>query len=136
MDVKSLETMLYNESGLKGISGFSGDMRTLLASDDPNAKLAIGLFIFRLVREIGALAASLEGLDGLVFTAGIGEHAPAIRALAVTRLGWLGAKLDDAANKAGASQISGADSRVAIYVIPTNEEEMIARHALRALERG
>jgi acetate kinase len=130
MTVQALEHMLYNESGLKGVSGISGDMRTLLASSDPNAKDALALFVFRLAREIGALTASLGGLDGLVFTAGIGEHAPQIRAMTVEKLSWLGAKLDGAANARNAEIISTGDSNLAMLVIPTNEEEMIARHTL------
>jgi acetate kinase len=130
MNVQALEHMLYNDSGLKGVSGLSGDMRTLLASPDPNAKDALALFVFRLAREIGALTASLGGLDGLVFTAGIGEHAPEIRALTVEKLNWLGAKLDTAANSRNAETISTADSKLTVLVIPTNEEEMIARHTL------
>jgi acetate kinase len=130
MSVQALEHMLYNESGLKGVSGLSGDMRTLLASSDPNAKDALALFVFRMAREIGALTASLGGLDGLVFTAGIGEHASQIRALTVEKLGWLGAKLDAAANARNAQIISAGDSKLAVLVIPTNEEEMIARHTL------
>ena len=130
MSVQALEHMLYNESGLKGVSGLSGDMRTLLASQDSNAKDALALFVFRMAREIGALTASLGGLDGLVFTAGIGEHASQIRALTVEKLGWLGAKLDTAANARDAEIISTGDSKLAVLVIPTNEEEMIARHTL------
>jgi acetate kinase len=130
MSVQALEHMLYNESGLKGVSGISGDMRTLLASQDSNAKDALALFVFRMAREIGALIASLGGLDGLVFTAGIGEHASQIRALTVEKLGWLGAKLDTAANARDAEIISTGDSKLAVLVIPTNEEEMIARHTL------
>ena len=130
MSVQALEHMLYNESGLKGVSGLSGDMRTLLASQDSNAKDALALFVFRMAREIGALIASLGGLDGLVFTAGIGEHASQIRALTVEKLGWLGAKLDTAANARDAEIISTGDSKLAVLVIPTNEEEMIARHTL------
>ena len=128
MDAKTLEHMLYNESGLKGVSGISGDMHTLLSSADPDAKAAIALFVFRLAREIGALTASLGGLDGLVFTAGIGEHAPQIRAVTVEKLAWLGAKLDAAANARNDTSIgTGA---LTVLVIPTNEEEMIARHSL------
>ena len=130
MSVQALEHMLYNESGLKGVSGISGDMRTLLASSDPNAKDALALFVFRMAREIGALTASLGGLDGLVFTAGIGEHAPEIRAMTMEKLSWLGAKLDAAANTRNAQIISTGDSKLAVLVIPTNEEEMIARHTL------
>jgi acetate kinase len=130
MTVQALEHMLYNESGLKGVSGISGDMRTLLASQNSNAKDALALFVFRLAREIGALTASLGGLDGLVFTAGIGEHAPQIRAMTVEKLSWLGAKLDADANTRNAEIISTSDSKLAMLVIPTNEEEMIARHTL------
>lgn len=135
MTANELQTLLYNESGLKGISGISGDMRTLLASDNPRAIAAIELFVFRLVREIGGLAASLGGLNGLVFTAGIGEHAPQIRAMTVERLAWLGANLDDAANRKNEFRISSDNSRIAIHIIPTNEEEMIAQHTLRTARR-
>jgi acetate kinase len=133
MSVQALEHMLYNESGLKGVSGISGDMRTLLASSDPNAKGALALFVFRLAREIGALTASLGGLDGLVFTAGIGEHAPQIRAMTVEKLSWLGATLDSDANARNAQIISSGDSKLSVLVIPTNEEEMIARHTLSCI---
>lgn len=130
MDVKTLEKLLYNESGLKGVSGISGDMRTLLASQDSNAREAVALFVFRLAREIGALTASLGGLDGLVFTAGIGEHAPEIRAMTVEKLSWLGARLDTAANARNDCLISSGDSHLGLHVIPTDEEVMIARHTL------
>jgi acetate kinase len=133
MTVQALEHMLYNESGLKGVSGISGDMRTLLASQNSNAKDALALFVFRLAREIGALTASLGGLDGLVFTAGIGEHAPQIRAMTVEKLSWLGAKLDADANTRNAEIISTSDSKLAVLVSPTNEEEMIARHTLSCI---
>jgi acetate kinase len=133
MTVQALEHMLYNESGLKGVSGISGDMRTLLASQNSNAKDALALFVFRLAREIGALTASLGGLDGLVFTAGIGEHAPQIRAMTVEKLSWLGAKLDADANTRNAEIINTSDSKLAVLVIPTNEEEMIARHTLSCI---
>ena len=133
MNVKALEHMLYNESGLKGVSGISGDMRTLAQSHAQAAKDAVALFVFRLVREIGALIASLGGLDGLVFTAGIGEHAADIRAMTVEKLSWLGAKLDAHANARNDIRISTADSKLAILVVPTDEEEMIARHTLQTL---
>ena len=135
MDVNALQALLYHDSGLKGVSGISGDMRTLLASSEPRAEAAIALFVFRLVREIGALTASLDGLDGLVFTAGIGEHAPQIRAMTVDRLAWLGARLDETANHKNEDLISAADSRVGIHVIPTNEEIMIAQCVLRTIGR-
>lgn len=133
MTAKALEAMLYNESGMKGVSGLSGDMQTLMQSHKQAAKDAVELFVFRLVREIGALTASLGGLDGLVFTAGIGEHAPDIRAMTVERLAWLGARFDNDANARNDICISTDDSDLAILVVPTNEEEMIARHALRVL---
>jgi acetate kinase len=123
-----VEDLLYRRSGLLGVSGISGDVRVLLASDDPHARDAIELFTYRIALEAGAMASALGGLDGLVFTAGIGEHAPAIRAAVCARLGWLGLRIDDAANAAGATRISTADSKVEIHVIATNEELMIARH--------
>lgn len=127
---EDVETLLYSQSGLLGVSGISSDMRALLASADPRAREAIELFVFRIAREIGALAASMGGLDGIVFTAGIGEHAPEIRSLVAARLGWLGATMDDAANRRGDLLISTPESRIALYVVPTNEEAMIARHTL------
>jgi acetate kinase len=130
MTAEAVETLLYNESGLLGVSGCASDMRTLLASDDPRARDAVDLFVFRIAREIGALTASLNGLDGLIFTAGIGEHAPQIRAMVCARLGWLGAVLDEEANAREGFAISRPESRIAIHVIPTSEETMIARHTL------
>jgi acetate kinase len=123
-----IEDMLYRHSGLLGVSGISGDVRVLLASADPLARLAIDLFTYQIACEAGGLASALAGLDGLVFTAGIGEHAAAIRAEICARLAWLGLRLDDAANAANAACISAADSRIAVHVIPTDEEAMIARH--------
>jgi acetate kinase len=125
----TLEDLLYNRSGLLGVSGISSDMRALLASDDPRAKEAIDLFVFRVVREIGALAASMGGLDGLVFTAGIGERSAEIRWRVCERLAWLGVTLDPAANAAGGGRVSGATSRLSVWAIPTDEELTIARHA-------
>jgi acetate kinase len=122
--------LLYNGSGLKGLSGVSNDMRDLLASDDPGAAFAIDHFIHRCALHAGSLAAALGGLDAFVFTAGIGEQAPAIRARIAERLAWLGADLDAAANEAGATRISAPASRVALLVVPTDEELMIARHTL------
>lgn len=130
MTAEAVEKLLYNESGLLGISGISSDMRALLASTDSRARDAIDLFVFRIVREVGSLAASLGGLDGVVFTAGIGEHAPEIRAKVASRLGWLGAILDEPANARGDLLISKPESRVGLYVVPTSEETMIARHTL------
>jgi acetate kinase len=131
MSAKQVEDLLYQKSGLLGVSGgISSDMRTLLASSDIHAKEAIELFVFRIAREIGALTSSLGGLDGIVFTAGIGEHAPQIRAQVCQRLGWLGVQLDDDANARDAGVISSAQSRVTVRVIPTDEEAMIAHHTL------
>lgn len=135
MDVASVEGLLYRESGLLGVSGVSSDMRTLFESAEPAAKEAIDLFTYRVARESGALIASLGGLDGIVFTAGIGENSPEIRALVCERLSYLGIELDEAANRAGAPLISTAASRVAVRVIPTDEERMIARHTDALLAR-
>ena len=129
LDAKALTKLLYKESGLLGVSGISQDMRELLASDQPEAKEAVDLFCYRIVREIGSLAAALGGLDALVFTGGIGEHAAAIRAQVCAELGWLGVDFDASANEQKASRISAPGSRTDVLVIPTNEEWMIARHA-------
>ena len=128
-----VERFLYHDGGLKGLSGVSNDMRDLEASDAPGAKLAIDYFVYRVVRETGALAAAMGGIDGLVFTAGIGEHSTTIRTRVVERLGWLGAELDQAANGAGAATISTPQSELRVLVVPTDEELMIARHTLRLL---
>ncbi len=128
MDSAALTRLLYKESGLLGVSGISQDMRTLLASDAPEAAEAIDLFCYRIVREIGSLAAAVGGLDALVFTGGIGEHAGEVRRRVCSRLGWLGGELDDAANDAGRLRISTAGSKVDLLVIPTDEEWMIAHH--------
>jgi acetate kinase len=133
MSPSAVEDLLYHRSGLLGISGLSGDVRVLLASKDPRAADAIELFTFRIAREIGALAASLGGLDGLVFTAGIGEHAAEIRRQICVRAAWLGVSLDEVANARGDARISSAGSQVAAFVIPTDEEAMIARHTLAAI---
>ncbi len=134
MDSRGIEKLLYQESGLLGISGISSDMRTLLASDEPRAQLAVAYFLYRIRRELGSLAAALGGLDALVFTAGIGENAPAIRSGACRDAAWLGVELDEKANSEGRRRISTASSRVAVYVLPTNEEVMIARHTQRLLD--
>jgi acetate kinase len=128
MDARAIEDLIYKKSGLLGVSGVSSDMRTLLASDAPRARLAVDLYTYRLGRELGSLAAAAGGLDALVFTGGIGEHAPAIRETACRAAAWLGVELDPAANQAGGPRISAAASKVAVWVIPTNEELMIARH--------
>ena len=128
-----VERFLYHEGGLKGLSGVSNDMRDLEASDAPGATLAIDYFVYHVVRETGALAAAMGGIDGLVFTAGIGEHSASVRAAVTERLAWLGAELDEAANAASAAVISTPDSDLRVLVVPTNEELMIARHTLRLL---
>jgi len=132
MDAKAIEQMLYNQSGLLGVSGVSSDMRALLASDDPRAKDALDLFVFRIVREIGALAAAMGGFDGLVFTAGIGENAAPIRERVCARLGWLGVTLDVAANAKVPGMIAATGSKP-VWVTPTNEELMIATHTREAV---
>lgn len=128
MDAKALEKLLYKESGLLGVSGISHDMRTLLASERPEAAEAIDLFCYRIVREIGALAACIGGIDALVFTGGIGEKAAAVRERVCAKLQWLGVELDAAANDANAIHIGAAGSTTEVLVIPTDEEWMIAEH--------
>ena len=128
MDAKALTRLLYKESGLLGVSGISQDMRVLLESNAAEAKQAVDLFCYRIVREIGSLAAALGGLDALVFTGGIGEHAAPVREQVCAQLGWLGVEFDQAANLAHAATISTTASPVSVCVIPTNEEWMIARH--------
>ncbi|MGH6895022.1 MAG: acetate/propionate family kinase [Geminicoccaceae bacterium] len=135
MDADAIERMLYHECGLKGVSGISNDMRALLASDDPRAARAIDLFVHRISRELGALAGVLGGLDGLVFTAGIGERSAEIRERVCACAAWLGIDFDRAANRAGDPRISSAGSKVGVYAIPTDEELMIARHTLAVLRR-
>ena len=126
-----IERLLYRESGLLGVSGLSADMRVLLDSDDPAAEEAVDLFCHRTLREIGGLAAVLGGLDAVVFTAGIGEHAAPIRKRILEGLAWLGVEFDDAANQADGPRISAAGSAVRAWVIPTDEERVIAAHAAR-----
>jgi len=133
MDARALEELIYQQSGLLGVSGISSDMRTLLASPDSRAAEALDLFVYRIGRELGSLTAALGGLDALVFTGGIGENAAAIRARVCRDAAWLGLELDEAANDAGGPRISRAESRVAAWVIPTNEELMIAHHTRRLL---
>ena len=123
-----LETLLYKKSGLLGISGISGDMRVLMDSKAPSAAEAIDYFVYQIVKFAGAYTAVLGGLDAFVFTAGIGENDPPLRAAVVEKLAWLGAKLDVAANNRNGPRISTADSKVSVWVIPTNEELMIAQH--------
>ena len=134
LDARAIERLIYRESGLLGVSGLSADMRVLLASDAPRARLAVDLFVNRIVREVGSLAAALGGLDAIVFTAGIGEHAAEVRRRVVAGCAWLGATLDETANAAGHACISKPGSRCAVFVVPTDEELMIARHTERVLD--
>jgi acetate kinase len=136
MDAQAIEHLIYERSGLLGVSGLSGDMRTLLASTLPAAKEAVDLFVYRIGRELGSLAAALGGLDAIVFTAGIGEHAAEIRARVCEGAHWLGITLDTQANAMGARRISTADSKASAFVIPTNENLMIARHTCRVIGEG
>jgi acetate kinase len=134
MDARAIEQLIYKQSGLLGLSGISSDMRVLLASQDPRATLAVAFFCYRIRRELGSLAAALGGVDAIVFTAGIGENAPFIRSRVCRDAAWLGVEIDDEANAKGQGRISTDASRVAVWVIPTNEELMIARHTWRLLE--
>jgi len=131
LDTDAVSDLLHHKSGLLGVSGVSGDMRDLLASDNPHAEQAIDLFVDRVNREIGALAAALGGLDALVFTGGIGENASEIRQRICRKAHWLGITANDAANADNEPQISDAASRVSVWRIPTNEELVIARQTLR-----
>ena len=131
MGPREIERLLYKQSGLLGVSGLSSDMRKLEASPDPRARLAIDLFLYRIGREIGSLAAALGGLDALVFTAGIGEHSASLRRSVCRAAAWLGIELDEATNDAGATRISTITSRASAWVVPTDEELMIARHTKR-----
>ena len=133
MDARAIEKLIYQESGLLGVSGISSDMRALLASPEPRARLAVDLYLYRIRRELGSLAAALGGLDAIVFTAGIGENSAAIRARVLADAAWLGVELDPAANDKGGPRISTAASRVSAWAVPTNEELMIARHTRRVL---
>ena len=133
MPPAAIENLLYHESGLKGLSGVSNDMRELEASSAPSAELAIDYFVYRIGLAAGALAAALGGLDAFVFTAGIGENSALIRVRVADKLAWLGALLDPEANAVGKSLISRSQSRVSLYVVPTDEELMIARHTCSLL---
>jgi len=136
MDARRIEDLIYRQSGLLGVSGISSDMRTLRASTEPAAREAIALFVYRIVREVGSLSAALGGLDGLVFTAGIGEHDARTRAEVAAGCGWLGLRLDEARNAEGSGRISADGSAVSAWVIPTDEERMIARHTASVLGLG
>jgi acetate kinase len=134
LDAHSVEEILYKQSGLLGVSGISSDMRALLKSSETHAREAIELFVYRIGREAAALAASLGGLDGFVFTAGVGEHAPEIREAVCARLAWLGVVADPIANEKHAARISTAESSIEVRVIPTDEEAMILHHTIDTLQ--
>jgi acetate kinase len=133
MDARAIEDLIYRQSGLLGVSGVSSDMQALRASSDPHAAEAIALFVYRVVREVGSLAAALGGLDGLIFTAGIGENDAAIRAEISEGCCWLGVEIDATRNTGGKGRISADVSKVSAWVIPTDEERMIARHTSAVL---
>ncbi len=133
MDARAIEKLVYRESGLLGVSGVSSDMRKLRASTEPAASEAIALFIYRVVRELGSIAAALGGLDTLIFTGGIGEHDEDVRAEVGQGSRWLGVELDQNLNRTGTGCISSSSSRVSTWVIPTDEERMIAQHTRRVL---
>jgi acetate kinase len=134
LSVGQVEELLYHESGLRGLSGISGDVRELIESEQPAAKLALDYFVYHVSRQLGSLSAALQGLDAIVFTAGIGEKSPTIRKRICTHAGWLGLRLDEAANMAGRVRISTEDSTVAALVIPTDEELVIAKHTIELIE--
>jgi acetate kinase len=133
MSAAGVQDLFYRESGLKGLSGVSNDVRELLTSADPRAAFAIDYFVYRVVQQTGMLVASLGGLDAFVFTAGVGENSAVIRARIAEKLAWLGLRLDQAANEAHAPVISTPSSDVSVRVIPTDEELMIGRHTLSLL---
>jgi acetate kinase len=135
MDARAIEKLIYKESGLLGVSGISSDVRTLRASDDSRAREALSLFTYRIVREIGSLAAALGGLDGLVFTGGIGQRDPVTRREVVAGCTWLGAKLDDEANASHRERIDSQSSTLPIWVLPTDEERVIARQTVGILDQ-
>jgi acetate kinase len=135
MDAAGLEQLLYQRSGLLGVSGVSGDVRALLASPLPAAGEAIDLLVYRIGRELGSLVAALGGLDALVFTGGIGEHAAEIRARVCQDAGWIGIRLDQASNARGGPRLSPGESAPSAWMLPTDENLMVARHT-RALLDG
>lgn len=136
MDARAIEKLIYQQSGLLGMSGISSDMRTLETNPAPDAKAAIDVFIYRIGRELGSLAAALGGLDAIVFTAGIGENSCSLRERVCRDAAWLGVEIDASANDGNGPRIGTAGSRVAAWVIPTNEELMIARHTRKLLAAG
>jgi acetate kinase len=131
-----LEDLIYRKSGLLGVSGISSDMRVLRASSDPDAREAIDLFVHRIVRETGSLAAALGGVDAFVFSGGIGEHDVATRTEVIGGCGWMGAELDPDRNEKGEGLVSAEASSIPVWVIPTDEERLIGRHTMRVLEMG
>ena len=133
MSASAISHVLYRECGLKGLSGFTSDVRDLLASEEESARRAMDYYAYRIAQEVGSMGASMEGIDGLVFTAGVGENAPSVRADVLRRCKWLGFELDDEANQAGGPLLTKSSSKVRAYVIPTDEERMIAIHALRLI---
>jgi acetate kinase len=135
MSPGDVQDFLYKECGLRGLSGISNDMRQLEASDDPRAAFAIDYFTYRASLFAGMLAAALQGMDGLVFTAGVGENSVRVRSAIAEKLAWLGISIDPEANAKHARLISRPESRVAVYVLPTDEELMIARHTLSLLSK-
>jgi acetate kinase len=136
LSVEEVQHLLYHESGLLGVSGISSDMRTLLASREPAAREAIDLFTFRVAQEVAVMANTLQGLDCLVFTGGIGEHSKEIRSEIGKRLAWLGVRIDAVANDEARERINRGDSAVDIFVVPTNEELTIARHSAEVLQQA
>jgi acetate kinase len=134
ISIDNIEKLLYRQGGLLGVSGISNDMRELLSSRDTRADEALDLFVYRIGRELGAMVAALGGLDGLVFTAGIGEHAPEIRRRVCEKASWLGLALDPTANERGAGRISTAKSHVSVWVIPADEERTIVRQTIKVLK--
>jgi acetate kinase len=133
MGAREIEKLIYQQSGLLGVSGVSSDMRTLLESPEPRARFAVDLFVYRIGRELGSLTAAIGGLDALIFTGGIGEHAALVRERVCQDADWLGVKFDATANNAGKPCISSKSSSVSVWTIPTNEELMIARHTRRVI---
>ncbi|MCH8614560.1 acetate/propionate family kinase [Sphingomonas sp. SM33] len=136
LDARGLEDLVYKKSGLLGVSGISSDMRTLRESSDPRAREAIDLFVYRIVREIGSLAAALGGIDGIVFTGGIGQRDTRTRREVIAGCGWLGAVLDEQANASGSERIDARSSKLPVWVLPTDEERVIARHAAQLTSRS
>lgn len=128
LSTQAIQNLIYKESGLLGVSGISSDMRVLLGSGQARARFAVSLFAYRIGRELGSLAAAMQGLDALVFTAGIGEHSAEIREQVCRDAAWLGVELDAQANRRGGPCISAPGSKVSAWVVPTNEELIIARH--------